>query len=241
ASKVGRLSRDSGRHLVGPVQLREQFEMGAPAQYRFARPQESAGGFVISSRAVAPAILDDTASTLRIGPLASIGPVYWNGTHPSVFEFRVEKNGTTTSMPQELLFELNGARVTPHIATFGGTSYQISNIGSVRVMQRKKYNPLAVIIFLLGLGILAAAIIKSRMTGLAEESFSMAATGIAVVIGSFLLQLIWPLRVYVLVLRTSSGDADAITSRNKEFVSNVQKAVEQAFVVRVRQPPVSGT
>ena len=58
------------------------------------------------------------------------------------------------------------------------------------VMQRKKYNPLAVIIFLLGLGILAAAIVKSRMTGLAEESFSMAATGIAVVIGSFLLQLI---------------------------------------------------
>src|SRR6516162_8344929 len=97
------------------------------------------------------------------------------------------------------------------------------------VMQRKKYNPLAVIIFLLGLGILAAAIVKSRMTGLAEES-SMAATGIAVMIGSFLLQLIWPLRVYVLVLRTSSGDVDAIMSRNKEFVSNVQKAVEQACV-----------
>ena len=143
-------------------------------------------------------------------------------------------------MPQELLFELNGARVTPHIATFGGTSYQISNIGSVRVMQRKKYNPLAVIIFVLGLGILAAAIVKSRMTGLAEES-SMAATGIVVVIGSFLLQLIWPLRVYVLVLRTSSGDVDAIVSRNNEFVSNVQKAVEQAFVVRARQPPVSET
>jgi len=140
-------------------------------------------------------------------------------------------------MPQELLFELNGARVTPHIATFGGTSYQISNIGSVRVMQRKKYNPLAVIIFVLGLGILVAAMVKSRMTGLAEESFSMAATGIAVVIGSFLLQLILPLRVYVLVLRTSSGEVDAIVSRNKEFASNVQKAVEQAF----RQPPISET
>jgi len=130
---------------------------------------------------------------------------------------------------------------TPHIATFGGTSYQISNIGSVRVMQRKKYNPLAVIIFLLGLGILAAAMVKSRMTGLAEESFSMAATGIAVVIGAFLLQLIWPLRVYVVVLRTSGGDVDAVVSRNKEFVSNVQKAVEQAFAVRARQPPVSET
>jgi hypothetical protein len=31
--------------------------------------------------------------------------------------------------PQELLFELKDARVTPHIATFGGTSYQIANIG----------------------------------------------------------------------------------------------------------------
>jgi uncharacterized protein DUF6232 len=100
---------------------------------------------------------------------------------------------------------------------------------------------LAVIIFVLGLGILAAAIVKSRMTGPAEESFSMAATGIAVVIGAFLLQLIWPLRVYVLVLRTSGGDVDAVVSRNKEFVSNVQKAVEQAFAVRARQPPVSET
>ena len=130
-------------------------------------------------------------------------------------------------MPQELLFELNGARVTPHIATFGGTSYQISNIGSVRVMQRKKYNSLAVIIFVLGLGILAAAIVKSRMTGLAEESFSMAATGIAVVIGSLFLQLIWPLRVYVLVLRTSSGDVDAIMSRNKELFPTFRKLLSR--------------
>ena len=141
-------------------------------------------------------------------------------------------------MPQELLFELNGVRVTPHIATFGGTSYQIANIASVHVA-RRKYNPLAVIIFLLGLGILAAAIVKSHMTGLVEEYSSMAATGVAVMVASVLLQLIWPRRVYVLVLRTSSGEVDAVMSRNKEFVFNVQKAVEQAFVVRARQPPGS--
>jgi len=34
AIKVGRLSRDSGRYLVGPVQLREQFEMGNVASLR---------------------------------------------------------------------------------------------------------------------------------------------------------------------------------------------------------------
>jgi Family of unknown function (DUF6232) len=147
--------------------------------------------------------------------------------------------GIATSMPQQLLFELNGARVTPHVATFRGTSYQIANIGSVHVVRRRKYNPFAIIIFLLGLGILAAAIAKSSVTGLAEEYFSMAAAAVAVMVASLLLQLIWPRRVYVLVLRTSGGDVDAVMSRNKEFVSNLQKAVEQAFVIRARQSPVS--
>jgi Family of unknown function (DUF6232) len=139
-------------------------------------------------------------------------------------------------MPQQLLFELDGARVTPHVATFGGASYQIANIGTVHVVRRRKYNPFAIIIFLLGLGILAAAIAKSRVTGLAEEYFSMAATAVAVMVASLLLQLIWPRREYVLVLRTSGGDVDALISRNKDFVSNVQKALEQAFVVRARSP-----
>ena len=64
----------------------------------------------------------------------------------------------------------------------------------------------------------------------------MAATAVVLMVASVPLQLIWPRRVYVLVLRTSSGDVDAIMSRNKEFVSNVQKA-QQAFAVRARQPP----
>ena len=142
-------------------------------------------------------------------------------------------------MPQELLFELKGARVTPQIATFEGTSYQIANIGSVHVTRRKRLNPLVVLIFFLGLGTLAAAIMKSRMTGLADEYFSMAVTGVAVMFAALLLQLIWPRRVYVLILRTSSGDVAVVTSRNKEFVSNLQKAVEQAFIVRAREPSVS--
>jgi hypothetical protein len=144
-------------------------------------------------------------------------------------------------MSQQLLFELNGARVAPDIATFGGTSYQVANIGSVRVERRKKSNPLAIIIFLLGLGILAVAIVNSRMTGAAEAYFSMAVTGVAVMVAAFFLQLIWPGRVYVLVLRTSSGDVDAVVSRKKEFVSNIQKALEQAFILRARQPPASET
>ena len=164
-----------------------------------------------------------------------------SGTERALSGIRIQilgkKQGTATSMQQQLLFELNGARVTPHVATFGNTSYQIANIGSVRVVRRRKYNPFAIIIFLIGLGILAAAILKSRVTGLAEEYFSMAVTAVAVMVASVLLQLIWPGRVYVLVLRTSGGDVDAVVSRNREFVSNVQKAIEQAFVVRSGHSP----
>ena len=42
ATEVGRLSRNSSRYLVGPVQLREQFEIDNVTS----RPQEFAGGFV---------------------------------------------------------------------------------------------------------------------------------------------------------------------------------------------------
>jgi hypothetical protein len=142
-------------------------------------------------------------------------------------------------MPQELLFELNGVRITPHIATVGGTSYQVANVGSVTVSRRKKLNPVAVIIFLLGLGILGFAIVNSRLTGLGEEYFSMAVTGVAIMIGAVFLQLVWPGRAYVLLFRISSGEVNALTSRDKEFVYNVQKAIEQAFVVRARQPELS--
>ena len=142
-------------------------------------------------------------------------------------------------MPQELLFELNGVRITPHIATFGGTSYQVANVGSVTVSPRKKLNPVAVVIFLLGLGILGFAIVNSRMTGVGEEYFSMAVTGVAIMIAAVFLQLVWPGRTYGLLLRISSGEVNALTSRDKEFVYNVQKAIEQAFVVRARQPDLS--
>jgi hypothetical protein len=139
-------------------------------------------------------------------------------------------------MPQELLFELNDVRITPHIATFDDTSYQVATIGSVRVLQRKKRNPVAVLIFFLGVGILIAAIAASRTTGAADEYFSMAATGVAVMVAAFLLQLVWPRRLYVLMFKTSGGDVEALTSRDEEYVANVKHALEQAFVARARQP-----
>lgn len=135
-------------------------------------------------------------------------------------------------MPQELLFQLDDIRVTPHVAQFGGTSYQMANIGSVRVVPLKKRNPVAVVIFLLGLGLLAVAVSGPYGIELAEAKAGVMVAGLGAVLAACLLQIVWPRRVFVLILRTSSGDLEALTSRKKKLVFDVKQAVEQAFVVR---------
>src|SRR5262245_40382945 len=87
-------------------------------------------------------------------------------------------------MPLELLFELDDVRITPDVAKFGGTSYQIANIDSVRVVPIRKRNPVAVIVFFLGAGLIAAAAAASRTTELAEKYFSLAVTGVAIMVAA---------------------------------------------------------
>ncbi len=133
-------------------------------------------------------------------------------------------------MPQELLFELDDVRITPHIGQFGGTSYQIANIGSVRIVQLKRLNPIAIAAFVLGLALVGGgAFVASRLP---DTSFSVAASGVGVVVAALLLQLTWPGRAFALILKTSSGDVRALVSRKKKFVFDVKQALEQAFVAR---------
>jgi len=86
-----------------------------------------------------------------------------------------------------------------------------------------------------GLGALATAIVASRATGLPDDYFPMAAIGVSFMVAAFLLQVVWPRHLYVLVLRTSSGDVDALTSHKKKLVSNARQALEQAFMIRAGQ------
>jgi hypothetical protein len=139
-------------------------------------------------------------------------------------------------MPLDLLFELDDVRITPHVAQLGGTSYQIANIGGVRVMRLKKRNRVAVTMFFLGLGLIAVAAAGSRSRELADAFFPLAAAGVGVVVAAFLLQLVWPGRAFALILKTSSGDVEALTSRRRKFVFDVKQAIEQAFVARAHGP-----
>jgi hypothetical protein len=138
-------------------------------------------------------------------------------------------------MPQELIFELGDIRITPYIAQFGGTSYQVGSISGVRVGHAKKINRVAVIVFLLGVGIFVAAILWSGSEERAEANFPMAVTAVGIVFSAFLLQLILPKRVYKLILRTHGGDVEALTSTRRKLIFDVKHAVEDAFVVHAQR------
>jgi hypothetical protein len=142
-------------------------------------------------------------------------------------ELIAPRESTEQAMPQELLFELDDVRITPYIAQFGGTSYQIASIGSVRVAPLKKRNPVAVIVFLLGVGLSVAAIVRSGNEQLAEANFPVAATAIGVMFAAYLLQLVWPRRVYKLILQTHGGDVEALTSGRGKFVFDVSRLSKQ--------------
>jgi len=138
-------------------------------------------------------------------------------------------------MPQELLFELDDIRITPYIAQFGGTSYQMGSISGVRVGKAKKINRVAVIVFLLGVGLFVVAILRSGSEERAEANFPVAVTAVGILFSAFLLQLILPKRVYKLILRTRGGDVEALTSIRRELIFDVKHAVEDAFVAHAKR------
>jgi Family of unknown function (DUF6232) len=138
-------------------------------------------------------------------------------------------------MSQELLFELDDVRITPYIAQFGGTSYQIGSISSVRAGQGKKLSRLAVVVFLLGVGLFVAAIARSGSEQQADANFPVAAAAVGIMFLSFLVQLVLPRRVFKLILRTQAGDVEVLKSNRRKFILDVKQAVESAFVAHAQR------
>ena len=131
-------------------------------------------------------------------------------------------------MSQGQLFETDDVRITPYIGQFGATTYQIASIVSVRVVQLRRLNRIVVSAFFIGLAFIVAA----ALITVPDTSFSVAVTGIGVIVAALLLQLFWPGVAFALVLKTSAGDVRALTSRKKQFIFIVREAIEQAFVAR---------
>jgi hypothetical protein len=133
-------------------------------------------------------------------------------------------------MSQQTLFELNEVRVTAAIAQFGTTTYQVANIGSVRVVQSRKFNPFALAALLLGLELIIGALVFRQEAP--EHEVSLLQIGGAIILGALILQLVWPWWRFVLIISMPNGDAKALTSRSRKYVLDVKKAIEEAFIAR---------
>ena len=138
-------------------------------------------------------------------------------------------------MPQELLFDLDDVRVTPYVARFGQTSYQIASISSVRAIPARKFSRPAMFVFLLGVGLAVFAILTSGTEEQSDANFPVAATGLGIILLAFLIQLLWPRRIFKLVLRTHGGDVEVLTSSRSKFVLDVKDAVETAFIAHAQR------
>ena len=138
-------------------------------------------------------------------------------------------------MSQELLFELDNVRVTPYLAQFGATSYQIASISSVRAIQSKKLSRIAVFVFCLGAALFVVAMARSGTEQRADANFSLAVIAAAIAFASVFVQLIIPRRIYKLMLRTHGRDVEVLTSTRSKFILDVKRAVEEAFIAHARR------
>jgi hypothetical protein len=134
-----------------------------------------------------------------------------------------------------LIFEFGDVRITPYIAQFAGTSYQIASIGGVRIVRAKKLNRLWIVVFVLGVGLLLVAMARSSGSPqLVDANFPLAVAAVAMMLATLLLQLIWPGRAYKLLLRIHGSDVEALTSSRAKFVADVKQAIETAFIAHAQ-------
>jgi hypothetical protein len=127
-------------------------------------------------------------------------------------------------MTHDLLFEKENVRITRHVAYFGPTSYQIAAIGSVRVARRTRANRLAIVAAVIGVAVLILAFLEQRQ--------DWAIAGGVILLVALLLQLVWPRRHFILVLKTAGGNVEAFVSRKRDLVTRAKEAIESAFRAR---------
>jgi hypothetical protein len=130
-------------------------------------------------------------------------------------------------MAEDVLYKSNFVTVTPSVARFGNTSYQIANIGSVSVQADRKWNPVAVLLLVLGLVFLVLGLWLLP----ADDVLAFAAMigGIGLMIAGGVWETSYPIYEFRLFLKTSSSDFQVLVSRDDKYITSVEQALEEAF------------
>ena len=124
-------------------------------------------------------------------------------------------------MNEETVFSQGDVNVTKTLVRIGATSYPVNGIGSVLVKPRE-----------LHWKALAGAIVAALIGFSAIGSKDGGAAGAAALVVAVALAFYAFTRPDTLVLRTASGDQDALSSRDKDLMNKVKSAIEVAVAKR---------
>jgi Family of unknown function (DUF6232) len=132
------------------------------------------------------------------------------------------------AVADELLLKAGSIEITTRIARFGDITYQVANIGSVAVYLQKRFNPIAVVLFLatVAMGIWAFNLNAQH----APDTQVVAGIAVTLAVAAFIVQSFWPKKLFTFVLKTSSNDVHKIVSEDGEHLSRLQSAIEGGFV-----------
>jgi Family of unknown function (DUF6232) len=135
-------------------------------------------------------------------------------------------------MHEAFLFNDEDVSITEHVARFGATSYQVSNIVSVAVFHERKLSRIAIFLFLAGLGAAAIAYFLYQASQLRGNMIYAAGVSVALILLSLVWQHMWPVYDYRFVLKTANNEVQTIASRDRDTVFRLKAVLEEAFARR---------
>lgn len=131
-------------------------------------------------------------------------------------------------MSEQTIFKNKTVDITTKVARFGSISYQVSTIGSVSVFNAKKLSHWAIGLFFLAV---VSFVVGSNLKGMQDQPGQIAfAIGATFLIGSFIVQNLWPRREFTFILQSCSGEIYKLVSDDGEYLESLQRALEVAFV-----------
>jgi Family of unknown function (DUF6232) len=125
------------------------------------------------------------------------------------------------------LFRFNDIIVTPRVVRFGGISYQVPNISSVVIYDRRKMNTLA--LFLLILAVIVGLIAAFFYDGNPDYALWAGAAAPAIFVFGIIVQNIWPVHEYRLQMKMNSGEVQPLTTVDRAAAYDLKAAIEATF------------
>lgn len=124
---------------------------------------------------------------------------------------------------EAFLFDANGVKITSTRAILGGKTYAMSNISSVSIGMIPANRGKGYLALLIGAFVLLA--------GIADASAGGVVAGLLFLAVGYVLGIL-PKDTYLVKLGSASGEMDALSSTDRDFIDGIVNAMNEAIIQR---------